>query len=44
MNKASVFPSFLILDRILQDGLLEDIGRGDRKQVGGTINHRMKLE
>ncbi|BAU12057.1 nicotinate-nucleotide pyrophosphorylase [Leptolyngbya sp. NIES-3755] len=30
MNQASVLPPFLILDRILQDWLLEDIGRGDR--------------
>ncbi|MGG6269979.1 carboxylating nicotinate-nucleotide diphosphorylase [Leptolyngbya sp. AN10] len=30
MNKVAVLPPFLILDRILQDWLLEDIGRGDR--------------
>ncbi len=30
MNKASVLPPFLLLDRHLQDWLLEDIGRGDR--------------
>ncbi|WP_348244775.1 carboxylating nicotinate-nucleotide diphosphorylase [Leptolyngbya sp. DQ-M1] len=30
VNKASVLPPFLILDRVLQDWLLEDMGRGDR--------------
>lgn len=30
MNKTAVLPPFLLLDRLLQDWLLEDIGRGDR--------------
>ncbi len=30
MNKISVLPPLLLLDRYLQDWLLEDIGRGDR--------------
>ncbi|MBD1843913.1 carboxylating nicotinate-nucleotide diphosphorylase [Cyanobacteria bacterium FACHB-63] len=30
VNKTSILPPFLLLDRLLQDWLLEDIGRGDR--------------
>lgn len=30
VNKAAVLPPFLILDRLLENWLLEDIGRGDR--------------
>lgn len=30
MNQAAALPPFLLLDRTLQDWLLEDIGRGDR--------------
>jgi nicotinate-nucleotide pyrophosphorylase (carboxylating) len=28
-NSTAVLPPFLVLDRLLQDWLLEDIGRGD---------------
>lgn len=32
--KSAILPPFLLLDRLLQDWLLEDIGRGDRSTQG----------
>jgi nicotinate-nucleotide pyrophosphorylase (carboxylating) len=36
---AAVLPPFLLLDRLLQDWLLEDIGRGDRTTQSLFISH-----
>jgi nicotinate-nucleotide pyrophosphorylase (carboxylating) len=38
---AAILPPFLLLDRLLQDWLIEDVGRGDRT-TQGLLSHTLK--